>query len=490
MGIRKIFVMWVLFTSTLSSCTAQKDSMVVKEGKEYYSVKVTPKLTLYSLSKKYKVPQEAIKAANGGLAEGLKTDSYVFIPALPKEEKKEQREDKVDEGLKNLNDIIKNEVETFVPKLPNEKCPTPNSKNLKVGFILPFQLNLLDTIRARKNEYQDLQIPMAIQVFLDFYEGSLIALDSLKKIGYHIDAYVYDDRGDTNVLKQIIQREEIAKLNLIIGPANIECFKIASEYLKNKKIYLISPFSKNAEIVDEFTNSVKIVPAKNSYLESIAKHALKNYKGAHFIVIGDREESRRNADVIEAKFAGEMVTVTKLYFEPGKLTLSVEAFLAKLSKEQTNVVIYPSDNESFITKFLNSMSKHTKDYQFAVYGMEGWQEYASVDVTHFQELKVHIPSMYLSRYDSPYIDNMIYAYVHRFKTEPSQYAFLGFDLTAIFLKALNNNSNLKNDAFLNQKFRGMMQDYIFVKKSDNSGFENTSVGMMEFKNYQLVLINE
>ncbi len=482
--------MLVLFVSTLSSCTAQKDSLVVKEGKEYYSVKVTPKLTLYSLSKKYKVPQEAIKAANGGLAEGLKTDTYVFIPVAPKEEKKEKREERVDEGLRNLDEIIKNEQDTFAPQLPKEKCPLPNGRHLSVGFILPFQLHLLDTVRARKNEYQDLQIPMATQVFLDFYEGSLIALDSLKKMGYHIDVFVYDDRGDTNVLKQIIERDEVSKLNLIIGPANIECFKIASEYLKKKNIYLISPFSKNADIVNEFANSVKIVPAKNSYLEAITKHALQNYKGAHFIVIGDREESRRNADFIEAKFAGEMVTVTKLYFEPGKLTLSVEAFLAKLSKEQINVVIYPSDNESFITKFLNSMSKHTKDYQFAVYGMEGWQEYASVDVTHFQELKVHIPSMYLSRYDSPYIDNMIYAYVHRFKTEPSQYAFLGFDLTAIFLKALNNNTSLDDSSFLNQKYRGMMQDYMFVKKSALSGFENTAVGMMEFKNYQLVWINE
>lgn len=76
---------------------------------------------------------------------------------------------------------------------------------------------------------------MATQVFLDFYEGSLIALDSLKKMGYHIDVFVYDDRGDTNVLKQIIERDEVSKLNLIIGPANIECFKIASDYLKKEK---------------------------------------------------------------------------------------------------------------------------------------------------------------------------------------------------------------------------------------------------------------
>ncbi len=480
--------MLVLFVSTLSSCTAQKDSVVVKEGKEYYSVKVTPKLTIYSLSKKYNVPQDAIKAANGGLADGLKTDTYVLIPLTKKEEKKDNK--KLDDQLKAMNDIIKDDTVKFIPKLPTEKCPTGPMKTIKVGYILPFQTHVLDTLRASRNEYQDLQIPMSIQVFLDFYEGSLIALDSLKKMGYKVEVYVYDDKADTNALKQIIQRPEIAKLNLIVGPANIECFKIAAEYCKNKNIYLISPFSRNADIVDHYSNAIKVVPNKKSYLDAISKNAMKNYQGANFIVIGDREESRRNADYIESNFTAKGITVTKLYFEPGKLTISVEAFLAKLSKEKTNVVIFPSDNESFITKFLNSMSKHTSDYQFAVYGMEGWQDYASVDVSHFQILNVHVPSMYLSRYDSPYISNMIYAYVNRFKTEPSQYAFLGFDLTSIFLKALNSNSTLDNDAFLNQKFNGMMQDYIFVKRSASAGFENTYVGIMEFKNYQLIWMHE
>jgi hypothetical protein len=122
--------------------------------------------------------------------------------------------------------------------------------------------------------------------------------------------------------------------------------------------------------------------------------------------------------------------------------------------------------------------------------MEGWQDYASVDVTHFQIVNVHVPSMYLSRYDSPNIVGMMYDYVDRFKTEPSQYAFLGFDLTNIFVKALSNNSSLNNDAFLNKKFKGTMQDYIFAKKSETSGIENTYVGILEFKNYQLVWMHE
>jgi len=477
----------------LSSCTAQKDSVVTKDGKQFYSIKVTPKLTLYSLSKKYKVSQDEIKAANNGLNEGLKADTYILIPVVAKEEKKEKKETKnevVDEQLKTIGDMIKNDVDTTKPKLPTAFCPTPNSKTIKVGYILPFQLHVLDTLRAKVNEYQDLQIPMGIQVFLDFYEGSLVALDSLKKRGYNIEVFVYDDQNDTNEVKRILARKEISSFHLIIGPANIECFKVASSYLKNKNIYLISPFSRNASVLQNHPNVVKIVPNNKSYLQAISDNAMKNYPNANFIVIGDKADARKNADVVEEMFKAKNVTVTKLYFEPGKLTLSVEAFLAKLSKEKVNVVLYPSDNESFITKFLNSMNKHTKDYQFAVYGMEDWQNYASVDITHFQSLNTHIPSMYLSRYQSPYIDNMMYAYVKKFKTEPSQYAFLGYDLSFMFLQALNDNTNLDNAQFTNQKIRGLMQDYFFVKRSADSGIENTYVGMLEFKNYQLVWMNE
>ncbi len=487
--------MLTLCMGVLTSCTAQhKDSVVVKDGKEFYAVKIEPKQTLYSLSKKYDVSQEDIKAANNGLLQGLKKDEVVYIPVLKKSEKKvkkEEKEEKLDERLKGLSDEIQLQIDSTKPRLPNEKCPIPSSKKLvKVGLILPFHLSALDTIRAKKGEYLDLQIPNSIQAFIDFYEGALTALDSLKRLGYRVDLYAYDDNGDTSVLKQILKKKELEGLNLLIGPVNLDCVKMASAFCASKNIYMISPLSKNEEVITNNPFLVKVSPAKNSYLSAVTYNAIKKYPGCNFIVIGDNDKSKQNAAYIKSLLDGKSIANTYLDVNPSKLTITVESFKAHLLKDTVNVVFLPTENQSFVTKFMNSMYKLSKDYKFALYGMESWTDYASIDVLHFQGLNVRVPSFYLNRYESPYIDNMIYSYVNKFKTEPSEYAFTGYDLTYIFVSAIEKNTDLNNNDFLNIKWKGMMQDYLFIKNSAESGIENRQVGILEFKNYQLVCTQE
>ena len=150
----------------------------------------------------------------------------------------------------------------------------------------------------------------------------------------------------------------------------------------------------------------------------------------------------------------------------------------------------PTENEAFATRFLNSLFKLTKDYQIVVYGMENWKDFSGVDVLQYQTLNVHLPATNLARYDYALNDKMIRSYVRRFKTEPSDFAYAGYDITSIFLKTLKKNKDFGSDSFLNKKWVGTMSDFYFVRKNANSGIENTSIGVMLFNNYQLVWSND
>jgi LysM repeat protein len=70
----------VLFTTQV--CAEIKDSIGVekKDGKNFVMHQVDAKETLYSISKKYSVKVEDIKAANTGVADGIKIGQIILIP--------------------------------------------------------------------------------------------------------------------------------------------------------------------------------------------------------------------------------------------------------------------------------------------------------------------------------------------------------------------------------------------------------------------------
>ncbi len=301
---------------------------------------------------------------------------------------------------------------------------------------------------------------------------------------------VYDDRGDSAVVKQILNKPEFSNMDLLIGPAYSSCVKVAAKICQQKKIYMVSAFSKSNDLLGENPYVIKTIPSRKSFLSAIADHATKAYPESNIILIGEGENSRKNCETIQTGLSEKGITPVFLKINASKLAVSIDELKLSLSKEKTNVIIMPTENEGFVTRFLNSLNKLSADYKIVVYGMENWKEFTGVDIQHWQNLSVHIPSENLGRYDYPLNDKMIHAYAHRFKTEPSDFAYSGYDITNIFITNLKKNKNFGNENFLNRKWNGTMSDYYFVRTDALSGIENTKVGMMVFNNFQLIWLNE
>lgn len=80
-------------------------------------------------------------------------------------------------------------------------------------------------------------------VFLEFYEGALLAIDSLKRQGASVNLYVYDTYRDSSNFSKVLQRPELASMNLIIGPTQIDHMKSVATFAKEKQIPVVFPFS-------------------------------------------------------------------------------------------------------------------------------------------------------------------------------------------------------------------------------------------------------
>ena len=219
----------------------QKDSAIAPSGKadNYTYHTIQPKETLYSLSIKYSVPATDIIAANPGLSTSTFTiGKNIRIPptrleTLPTTEKKTvQKEmeytiqkketmyricrkfDISSAELLRLNPELKNGVKAgMVIKIPvaSEEVITQNIRQpeerevnallstpkdikkvnrIQVALLLPFMTN--ETTQSS-----------ATSRFVEYYEGLLLAVDSLRNMGTSIELSVYDTGNGTKKVKEI-----------------------------------------------------------------------------------------------------------------------------------------------------------------------------------------------------------------------------------------------------------------------------------------------
>lgn len=76
---------------------------------------------------------------------------------------------------------------------------------------------------------------------VEYYEGFLIAVDSLKRQGVSVDLYTYDTKGSTNVISSILSKPEIKNMDIIFGPVHTSNIEPLANFAERNKIRLVVP---------------------------------------------------------------------------------------------------------------------------------------------------------------------------------------------------------------------------------------------------------
>ena len=102
---------------------------------------------------------------------------------------------------------------------------------------------------------------------IEFYEGFLLAVDSLKRSGVSVDMYVYDSGKTEYSINTILSKPELKEMNVIVGPLYQVQIKPLAEFTQKNNIRLVIPFSAKTDVV--FNNpSIYQINTPQSYLYS------------------------------------------------------------------------------------------------------------------------------------------------------------------------------------------------------------------------------
>ena len=360
----------------------------------------------------------------------------------------------------------------------------PADPFVRVALLLPFSAG----------EYPSFASDMPVKIsarsdqFLAFYEGILLAVDSLKSRGCKVELHVFDTERSAE--KMYMLAEDINRLrpDLIIGPVYGSVYKAMAQSLWNKHIPMIYPLSSRSENFAEFPDFVQINPSFHALTAAMVDWLSEQSEQANIIGLHWKKgEVYTQTDRTEQQLLKERLQQTgKVNFFEWDVRISLDSFRAQLLPDRENIIVVPAMKEADVSKILPVLSALTDSYRITVVGLPEWQSFTSVDHETYYKLNTKILTYSYIDYASSAARTLTEKYRKYFYTEPHSLMYKAFDIGLYFIDMAARYRDRTLDAIEFFPGEGMFSRFYFQKTDKHPGKENHGFYIVNYSSdYQL-----
>lgn len=433
--------------------------------------KVQRKETIFSISRQYGITEAELIAANPELrTEKLKKGKFLCIP-YAKETKTETPADKPA--------VIPTDDQLF----DESKKETRKISTIRAAVMLPFM--------TEGGGNRDEQARM-----VEYYEGFLMAVDSLKGKGVSIDLYTYDTRNNASSIKAILGKSEMKNMNIIFGPAYPDQVKPVAEFAQKNNIRLVVPFtSKGSEV---FNNpSIYQINTPQSYLYSeVYEHFIRKFTTTNVIFLDAADGDKDKVEFIKG-LKEELKNKRIPYTELKGDEITPESLKGAMNHIIDNVFVPTSGTNVALIKLLPQLIvtlRDNPDYRMHLFGYPEWQTYTNDHLASFYELDTYFYSSFYTNNLFPEAVQFSSAYRRWYSKDMlnafPKYGMLGFDTGYFFLKGLSQYGNNLEEKLGKVSVTPIQTGFKFDRVNNWGGFINRKVFFVHFtKGFELIKLD-
>lgn len=471
---------------------------VEKQDPAYFYYTVEKGETLSSISRKFEIKVKRILQENerydnkSGLPVGAvlrlpkkdinmtvaknvggKAPAAVVVPTTPKVEKKTLENES--NPTKNLPAPEVHPEKTRPDTMHAQVITVPAVEGVvRVALLLPFYAKERNTYKLSPKSEQ----------FVYFYEGILMAVDSLKNRGYQIDLRVYDTERSVEKSSHIVRELNTLNPDLIIGPVYNSVFKTVIANLHNRNIPIIYPLSSQKEDFDCYPNFVQVNASTQTLVGRMADWVVAKSHTANIINIrlaGGCEGNQTQGAATEKKmFADKLKGLSSVhYFNWDFMGEPIADFSNILSTDKENVIILPTNDEALVSKILPALSAYAGSHRITVLGLPKWQTFTTVDHDSYYKLNVKIFTYSFIDCYTEQSKQFSELYRRYFYTEPNPLANKSFDMGLYFIELAAKYKGHILNAIEDSYHEGLFSTFRFSKSGEgleNKGFRIVTYG--------------
>lgn len=501
-------------------------------GKLYYSHIVLEKQTLYSISKAYGVSLDDIYSANPGLKEtGLKKNAVILIPDLTVKEQEKGRKKKAGkeedkytvhtvrwyedldviaekygvtvESIMELNNLkgrkLKNRQKLRIPSATEVSAAEPEAA--AQGPVVPATSGDVQNVSPenrtttgisssilplfRKNSVDiSLLLPLAAgdstsgsRSNMDFYSGALLAARQLGKEGVGIDLSVYDVADG----QMHITEDRLKSSDVVIGPVSAGDLGRLMASAPNST-YIVSPLDHRAEpLALSYKNFIQAPSSSAAQYADLADW-IREEKSPHDTVIIIHEKGIKDRTGINTLTQG--LKENGIGFQTFSYNILEgrdipDSLRSRMTLTARNHLMIASESEAFVNDVIRNINLmvHEK-YDVAVYASSKIRGFDTIEGANLHNVNLHVSASYYIDYDQKEVQDFIMDYRALFNTEPTPFAFQGYDIILYFAGICSKYGNawpamlpLEEEELLQSGFRFSR---VVVGQSE-VGFANTAI---------------
>ena len=343
------------------------------------------------------------------------------------------------------------------------------ARSVKVALILPF-----DVASGNPNTN-----------YLDFYAGALLAVENQRNAGVDIRLTVID-------LPDLMEddaefTDDLFRNDVMIGPVSAAEMQLFQRICKIFRIAFVSPLDPAAE---EYAGDNPYFFQIPTSPERQAANLVARLKaeGDGPVTLFSNPVSPQEIQLeerYEKALTAAGIAYRKISYEVLRGRLITDELRAQMNPGGESLpqrVLIASEDEAFASDVVRNMSLLAiSGIPVTLYAPNRLRSFETIDVANLYKLGLRISTPYYVDYTQEATRDFVLKYRALYGTEPSQYAFQGYDVLTYFIATLNDLGDAFFD-FVEYYPMDLLQNSIrFVRSEEEGGYVNVHTRDIEYR---------
>ena len=245
---------------------------------------------------------------------------------------------------------------------------------------------------------------------------------------------------------------------------------------------MVSPLSPEDSYTKVNPYYFQINPIRKLRLEATADYIFKEFSKEKIIFLeagNGSSETKSIHDQLGKKISPDGIGKTKLQ-SYNIWAQGIEGLEAQLQADKPNILVMAETNEVNVSIAMNRLALLSKKYPLVMIGIQEFQKMQSIDIENLHDVNLRFLTTSFVDYTQPSVLTFVENFKNEFGTEPSLFAFQGYDVISYFLTTLHKSGSLVH-GFPPEANSGLLHSsYHFTKASDLGGYFNDSFTVVEY----------
>ena len=340
----------------------------------------------------------------------------------------------------------------------------PFKKPVKLALVLPFNSNADEPSKE----------------CMDFYCGALMAIEAKKAEGVSVKLKVVD--FTTTDFTGGSFYESIDGFDAVIGPFAAADLKKVLPQCQLAGVPLVSPLDQKAGEIAENEPLFFQVPTPHYIQAANLVENIPLEEGGNVTVFWRGEEEQFCSQVTMA-LENFGIPYKKISYNVHRGRAITDSLRRAIKANDNNYVIIASESEAFASDVVRNMSLVKKSCPgLTVCVSNKLRNFETIDADLLYKLGARLSTGYFVDYKDTATQSFILKYRALYHTEPSQYAFSGYDIFYFFISAINDLQGAFRDFVPYYTLNLLQSNILFRKISEEGGYVNIRTRDVEYQN--------